>query len=151
MSNIKENELEIKIKYPSKMIIIHGEAQGYLSPYDVPRKAKVSFNNEKNLFSIDFDYLTPNEPRDKKTYGGGVTTLYFGKTSGKLYSINIHCQSKEQLPELVSIEVTPVLGELIADSKDNPNRLVEYENLSTTKAFLEEEPSLKRFMEKLAV
>ncbi len=145
-----ENELEIRIEYKAKAITIHGVAQGYLSPYDVPRKAKATYQNKKKLFSIKFDYLTPNEPKDEKIYGGGITTLYIGKTSGKLYGINIRCESKEQLPELVSIQVTPVLGKLIADSENNPSRLVAHENLSTTKAFLEEEPVLKRFMQELA-
>ena len=151
MNRIKEKELKINKKYWSKGILIEGVIQGQLSPYDVPRKVKATYDEKEKTFSLKFDYLTSREPTTIE-HSSDKIKLHIGKISGKLYEVNIHCPSKEDRPDIIQVKVTSALDNLIEDSeKKDPSRLVQKENLSATRNYLKEESDIKDIIEELVV
>ncbi len=150
MNRIKEKELKINKQYWSKKIVIEGVVQGQLSPYDVPRKAKATYDDKKKILSIKFDYLTSREPTILQSTSEEEINLHTGKISGKLYEVEIYCPSEAHLPDVIKVKITSALDRLIEDSeRKEPSRLVQKENLSATRDFLKEEPDVKETIEEL--
>lgn len=146
---VRERELEIKKKYKLKEVRIEGIKHGYLSPYDVPLRAMLKYDENKQLLYIEFVYLTPNEPTEVQESGEEGIRFRVGSISGKLYKVEIYCPSKECLPDSISVKITSTLDKLIEESERKPKSPVQHENLSMTREFLSKEPELKDAIEEL--
>ena len=125
-----------------KEISVRGvKVNGSLSPYDIPRQAKVSYDELSKVFKIHFVYLTPDEPKSEKRASPDIA-LFFGQSSGKLYDIHVHKQDQANLLD-IKIQLVAKIGDLADESeKSTPPNYIKELNLLVAKKFLEENTEL---------
>lgn len=138
MEKIKNIDLEPAKYNVSKEFVIRGvKLNGSLSPYDIPRQAKVSYDARERLFKIHFVYLTPDEPTKELKTSSDIS-LYLGQSSGKLYDIYVRGQAPENLLS-IRLQLVSQLHDLAAESEvSNPPNYIKELNLLAAEKFLDE-------------
>lgn len=131
--------IAVNPKYAKNAVIIRGVFRGKLSPYDVPERAEATYDASEKRFRIEFEYLTPNEPRVMKHVSENGITLWIGRHSSKLYAVEIEDITADAIPD-VRIEIVEAIDGLTkALSPNEPKNFVPIMNLNLTRDFLREE------------
>ena len=142
MEKTKNINLESAKYNVLKEIIVRGvKMRGSLSPYDIPRQAKVSYDAFAKVFKIHFVYLTPDEPTTEKKTSPDIS-LFLGRSSGKLYDIRVQGQEPADLFN-IKVQLVAQIGHLAMESEtSNPPNYIKELNLLVAKKFLEENSEL---------
>lgn len=114
-----------------------------LSPYDVPQYARVSYDKEKHILSIEFKYLTPDEPRHFVAPTDKIS-FEIGKSSGKIYKIKLEkIESGSKISKITIEMIEKEVDEFIEKipSKDERNE-VQILNFGLAKDILKYEKDL---------
>jgi hypothetical protein len=139
MTTTKTVEIEPEKYNQTKEIRIQGATLfGSLSPFDVPREATATYDQQRKEFRIKLRYLTPDEPRATVDVAKEIVLLV-GKNSGKLYEIVVRGQE----PQTIKIQLTAKVGELARESERTfPQDFVRRLNLETAQRVLEDKQEL---------
>ncbi len=107
-----------------------------VSPFDIPLYAIARYDEEKMVYSIEFVYLTPDEPKEEQIIDH-YTKIFVGKNSKKLYLIKVDGCTRDNIPAL-NIHIIQEVEKLIP-SEENLKDLVKKMNYQIIKDFLENE------------
>jgi hypothetical protein len=142
MEKTKNITLEPKRYNVRKEIMVRGvKVDGSLSPYDIPRQAKISHDEFARIFKIHFVYLTPDEPTSEQKLSPDIS-VFLGQSSGKLYDIQVREQDVANLPN-IKLELVAQIGNLATASEaSTPPNYIKELNLLVAKKFLEENPDV---------
>jgi len=135
-----EKEIRVDPKYARRQVVIEGHFRGSLSPFDIPSKAKIRYDEKQKRFRVDFEYLTPQERRLPKMFGKN-NFLWVGRESGKLYAIEIRNIEKAEIPS-IRIDLIQTIGQLVDEKQNVPENYVARMNLGLAKEFLDTETEI---------
>jgi hypothetical protein len=84
-----------------------------ISPYDVPQGIRGSFDRDLNRFVIEFKYMD-GEPT-RKEHADKYLAAFVGKSSGRLYRIEVDVVSLKASAVELRLEVPKLLSNALAD------------------------------------
>lgn len=132
-----EIELQLGAEYVTRQSLVEeGNVRLSLTPFDIPRSARIVWDEGKRVLTIEFRYLTPDEPREPIPVNPHIE-MSIGKFSYKLYSAKI---TNSQTP----VEAIDELIKALENARrkfdvSHPKERVPYWNYSLAKDFLAEE------------
>jgi len=81
-----------KYDEPGEIGMSEGEANVelgvFLSPFDIPRGVRGYYDDERERFVIDFEYIT-DEPRKNESFGPSQVTAIIGKKTNRILGFEI--------------------------------------------------------------
>ena len=93
-----EKEIPVSPNYANRQqAFIEESVHGSLSPYDIPNRIMVRYDSKHNWLTIQFKYMTPNEPQERIRSVDDVF-LDTGKFTGKLYTAQVKNVRKGGVP-----------------------------------------------------
>lgn len=137
MQRVIDIDLKLEADYVTRQSVIkEGNVRFSLTPYDIPRSARVIWDDVNHILTIEFLYLTPDEPRRVIRVNDDIE-LSIGQFSNKLYSARVgNIQTPTNgLDGLISALENARRGFDINRPKDR----LTYWNYSLAKDFLSEE------------
>ena len=86
MKHVLDIDLHLGAGYVTRQsITIDDNVRLSLTPFDIPRSARITWDELSKLLTIDFQYLTPDEPKKLVKINRDIE-MSIGKFSYKLYS-----------------------------------------------------------------
>lgn len=90
MKKVVEIDLQLGADYVTRQSLIEeGNVRLSLTPFDIPRSARITWDEGERVLTIEFLYLTPDEPRTT-LWINKVIEMSIGKFSYKLYAVRVN-------------------------------------------------------------
>jgi hypothetical protein len=88
MKQPMEIEIQIGEEYVTRQAIeLENAGHERLSPYDIPRYARIWHDVRESRLHLEFRYLTPDEPKEE--FKNDRISLKLGRMSKKFYSLSV--------------------------------------------------------------
>ncbi|HEX8071647.1 MAG TPA: hypothetical protein VF546_16975 [Pyrinomonadaceae bacterium] len=133
---VVEIELELGAEYVTRQSLMEGKTRFSLTPFDIPISARVVWDGDKSVLTIEFRYLTPHEPRKTINVNKDIE-MSVGKFSYKLYSARIG--NAPTPDDAINGLIQALENARRKFNVSHPKERVPYWNYSLAKDFLAEE------------
>lgn len=107
-----------KVRSEMRELNIKGIKRGTISPFDMPRSAAISYNQNEKVFICEFNYMTSEAlfPEQMGQVGSSTLIFHLGKNSGKLYKIELQNIERDQIPK-ITVEVVEVIDSELSEMR----------------------------------